>query len=110
MMDRLWSIPPHTLGIFNPACCATSTNFTGDGTASDDVAAFTSVGSLHCQSGVVSASTSVLPSRKKEEPRNRRRGRFIGCNYRSTCLLHLCRLNTDQGTAVSVSSACLALV
>src|SRR5437868_3996707 len=87
-MDRLWSLPSQTLGLFIPACCATSTNFTVDGTASV-VAALTSAGSLHCQSGVVSASISLLPSRKKDEPRKRRRGRFIGCNYKSTCLFSL---------------------
>src|SRR5260370_40655127 len=90
MMDRLWSIPPHKLGIFNPACCATSKNCTGDGTGFE-VAALTTVGSLHCQSGVVKASISVLPSIKKDEPRKRRRGKFISCNYRGTALLRLSR-------------------
>src|SRR6266436_2747705 len=85
MMERLWSTPPHTLGAFNPACFATSTNCTGDGTGSE-VAALTSVGFLHCQSGVVNASISVPPSIKREEPRKRRRGKFIGCNYKSTRL------------------------
>src|SRR4029077_4682057 len=89
MIDRLWSIPPHTLGIFNPACRATSTNCTGDGTGFE-VAALTSVGSLHCHSGVVRASISVLPKTKKDEPRKRRRGKFISCDYRSTALRRLC--------------------
>src|ERR1700730_9240950 len=91
MIDRLWSTPPHTLGIFNPACCATSTNCTGDGTGFE-VAALTSVGSLHCDSGVVRASISVPLNRKKEEPRNRRRGKFISCDYRGTVLLRLRKL------------------
>src|SRR5258708_1464888 len=81
MMDRLWSIPPHTLGIFNPACCATSTNCTADGTGFE-VAALTSVGSFHRQSGVVKASINVLPNIKNVEPRKRRRGKFISCDYR----------------------------
>src|SRR6202158_205469 len=92
MMDRLWSTPPHTLGIFNPACCATSTNCTEDG-GGFEVAALTSVGSFHCQSGVVRASISVLPNRKKEEPRKRRRGKFISCDYRSTDQLQRRNLN-----------------
>src|SRR6185437_14301294 len=86
MMDRLWSMPPHTLGIFNPACCATSTNCTGE-CERFEVAALTRAGSLHCQSGVVRASISVLPNRKKDEPRKRRRGKFIRCDYRGTVLL-----------------------
>ena len=81
MMERLWSTPPHTFGIFNPACCATSTNCTGDAPGFE-VAALTSAGSLHCQSGVVRASISVLPNRKKDEPRKRRRGRFMRCDHR----------------------------
>src|SRR6266576_5261152 len=92
MMDRLWSIPPHTLGIFNPACCATSTNCTGDGMGFE-VAALTSVGSLHCHSGVVRASISVLPNRNKDEPRKRRRGKFISCDYRGTDQLQRRNLN-----------------
>src|SRR3984893_18772099 len=91
MMDRLWSMPPHTLGIFNPACRATSTNCTGDDTGFE-VAALTSVGSLHCHSGVVRASISLLPNRKKDEPRKRRRGKFISCDYRGTVLLRLRKL------------------
>ncbi len=34
---------------------------------------------LHLQSGVVSASSSVLPRTMAEEPRKWRRGRFIDC-------------------------------
>src|ERR1700730_9914142 len=104
MMDRLWSTPPHTLGIFNPACCATSTNCTEDG-GGFEVAALTSVGSFHCQSGVVRASISVLPNRKKEEPRKRRRGKFISCDYRATGQLQLRISSADQGTVFSISSA-----
>src|ERR1700747_2818762 len=107
-MERLWSTPPPLLGIFNPACCATSTNCNGDG-AGFDVAALTSVGSLHFQSGVVRASISVLPNMKRDEQRKRRRGKIIGCNYKITFLLQRRNLSPDQGTAFSISRACTAL-
>src|SRR5580704_15989459 len=110
MMDRLWSIPPHTLGIFNPAWCATSTNCTGDGTGFE-VAALTSVGSLHCHSGVVRASISVPLNRKKEEPRNRRRGNFISCDYRSTDQLQRRNLNRRSRYCIEcLQSLCSALI
>src|SRR5271156_4804211 len=79
MMTRLWSIPPHTLGMVRPACCATSTNWTGEGPGLD-TAARRRAGSFHFQSGVARASVSVLPSTKREEPRKRRRGKFMDCD------------------------------
>src|SRR5580700_8886646 len=83
MMDRLWSTPPHTLGMFSPACFATSTNCTEDGVGFA-VAALTSAGSLHFHNGVVRTSISELPNTKSDEPRKRRRGRFISCDYKGT--------------------------
>src|SRR3954471_4649762 len=76
MMLRLCSTPPHTLGIFNPACDATSMNWTGDGAAAGS-AASTTREFFHFQSGVMRASVRVPPSTKSEEPRKRRRGVFI---------------------------------
>src|SRR3954454_20186030 len=81
MMDRLWSTPPHTLGAFSPACWPTSTNCTG-GTGAFDVAASTNAGSFHRHRGVASASINVPLSMNKEEPRKRRRGQFIRCDYK----------------------------
>src|SRR5580700_3500788 len=76
--------------MFSPACAATSTNWTGDGKGDGtgfDTAAFTRAGSPHFQSGVERASINVLPSMKREEPRKRRRGRFIDCDdYRDRSL------------------------
>src|ERR1700728_4013942 len=79
MMDRLWSMPPHTFGLVSPVCCATLTNCTGDVVVLD-TAASTKDGSLHSHRGVVRASVSVLPSMKREEPRKRRRGKIIDCD------------------------------
>src|ERR1700735_1133807 len=73
MMERLCSTPPHTLGLVSPACRATSTYWTGD------VAAATSA-FFHFQRGVVRASVSVLPSRKRDDPRKRRRGKVMACD------------------------------
>src|SRR5580658_8463498 len=87
MMDRLWSMPPHTLGLVSPACCATLTNCTGD-VVGLDTAASTKAGSLHFHRGVVRASVSVLPNMKREEPRKRRRGKIIDCDdYRDSRVL-----------------------
>src|SRR5277367_5225491 len=73
MMERLWSTPPHTLGLVSPACRATSTYWTGD------VAAATSA-FFHFQRGVVRASVSLLPSMKRDDPRKRRRGKVMACD------------------------------
>ncbi len=35
---------------------------------------------LHCQRGVARASVSVLPNRKRDEPRKRLRGKIIDCD------------------------------
>jgi hypothetical protein len=75
-MSRLWSTPPHTLGVFSPACRATSTNWTGDDVGSD-IADSTTTELLHLQSGVVRASSKEPPSTTRDEPRKRRRGIFI---------------------------------
>src|SRR5713226_4132325 len=79
MMYRLWSTPPHTLGEVSPASFATSTKVTGDVAAGfETVAASSRAPRFHFQSGVASASRSVLPRRIAEEPRKLRRGNFIG--------------------------------
>src|ERR1700740_1889138 len=75
MMERLWSTPPQTLGIVSPACWATSTYWTGDGEL--ETAASTSAEFFHFHSGVVSVSSNVLLRTKRDEPRKRRRGKFI---------------------------------
>src|SRR5271154_116153 len=84
MMERLRSTPPQTLGEFNPASRATSTNATG-GIAPAGVAAL-AVSSrsefFHFQSGAVSASRRALPNKMPEEPRKRRRRKFIACGHR----------------------------
>src|SRR3984957_4601669 len=88
MMDRLWSTPPHTLGLVRPACWATSTYWTGE-VVGLDTAASTRPRSLHFHRGVARASVSVLPSMKREEPRKRRRGKIIDCDdYRDFNGLH----------------------
>src|ERR1700677_4690231 len=77
-------MPPHTLGMVSPACCATLTNWTGE-VVGPDTAASIRAGSLHFHRGVVRASVSVLPSMKREEPRKRRRGKIIDCDdYRDS--------------------------
>src|SRR6266404_2338132 len=88
MMYFLWSAPPHTLGVFKPASRATSTNTTGDATAGFEMDGFESDGFEtgaasrivepgHFQRGVMIASKSELPRTTKDEPRKRRRRRFI---------------------------------
>src|ERR1017187_448135 len=76
MITRLWSTPPHTLGTLSPACSATSMNSTGEA-AELDTAALTAERVPHFHSGVISVSSSVLPSTKKVDPMKRRRGIFI---------------------------------
>src|SRR5580704_2855367 len=84
MMDRLWSTPPHTLGLVRPACWATSTYWTGD-VVGLETAASTRPRSLHFHRGVARASVSVLPRMKREEPRKRLRGKIIDCDdYRDS--------------------------
>src|SRR5579859_84221 len=84
MMDRLWSTPPHTLGAVSPACLATSTNWTGD-VVGAATAACSRSGFLQCHRGVARASVRLLPSRKRDEPRKRLRGKFIACDdYRES--------------------------
>src|SRR5207245_11479220 len=83
MMYVLWSAPPQTLGMVSPASRATSTNWTGevgvefgtDGFGRTSASRRTVL--RHFQTGVVSASKSELPRTRREEPRKRRRGRFI---------------------------------
>src|SRR5215469_13615913 len=92
MMIRFLSTPPQTLGIFRPACSATSMNWTGDADAGVGgafvTAAFTWNRSPSFHSGVMSVSSSVLPSTKEEDPRNRRRGMIIVFrHYRNSGLL-----------------------
>src|ERR1700722_11893399 len=100
MMDRLWSVPPHTLGLVSPACCATLTNCTGD-VVGLDTAASTKAGSLHFHRGVVRASVSVLPSMKREEPRKRRRGKIIDCeDYRDSSGWHFGERMSDNARAL----------
>src|SRR5216683_1644845 len=83
MMYFLWSAPPHTLGAFRPASRATSTNTTGAAAVGFETgAASRSVEPRHFQRGVVSASKSVLPRTTKDEPRKRRRSRFIAYDRR----------------------------
>src|SRR5262249_54933934 len=59
----------------SPACWATSTYWTGD--VGPATAACTSDELLHFQSGVVRVSSSAPPRTKTDEPRKRRRGKFI---------------------------------
>src|SRR6266480_3523423 len=71
-----------------PASRATSTNWTGEaagefeprrlGTGADS----RRIGLRHFQSGVVSASKSELPRTTRDEPRKRRRRRFIASDHR----------------------------
>src|SRR5712691_2548928 len=88
MMYFLWSAPPHTLGAIRPASRATSTNTTGEATVGFEIdgfetdAASSSAELLHFQSGIVSASKSVLPRTTRDEPRKRRRRRFIAYDRR----------------------------
>src|ERR1700691_2934335 len=99
MMDRLWAMPAHTLGLVSPACCATLTNCTGD-VVGPDTAASTKAGSLHFHRGVVRASVSVLPSMKREEPRKRRRGKIIACDdYRDSSARHFGERMRDNARA-----------
>src|ERR1700727_1566399 len=88
MMDLLWSTPPHTVGMVSPACWATSTNWTGDVVGAATAACRRSA-SLHRQSGVARASVKLLPSRKRDEPRKRLRGKIIACDdYRDSSGRH----------------------
>src|SRR5258708_6466485 len=98
MMYFLWSAPPHTLGAFRPASRATSTNTTGEAKGGFDAnrfetdelepngletgAASKSVEPRHFQSGVVRASKSELPRTTNDEPRKRRRRKFIAYDRR----------------------------
>src|SRR5258708_27209529 len=77
MMDRLCSVPPQTLGIVRPALLATSTNITGEAAGEPGPVAAVSRDRRHRQSGVVSASSTVLPRTTSVDPRKRRRGTFI---------------------------------
>src|ERR1700733_7000251 len=77
MMERLWSVAPHTLGVLRPAWRATSTNRTGDAGEEVETADTGAAVFFHRQSGVVSASSKLLPSTTSEEPRKRRRGKLI---------------------------------
>src|SRR5216684_6168099 len=71
-------MPPHTFGELSPASFATSTKVTGDAAVGFEIVAASSRAlRFHFQSGVASASRSVLPRRVADEPRNRRRGNFI---------------------------------
>src|SRR6266481_8907982 len=77
MMDRLCSVPPQTLGIVRPALLATSTNITGEAAGEPGPVDAVSRDRRHRQSGVVSASSTVLPRTTSVDPRKRRRGTFI---------------------------------
>src|SRR5262249_51228828 len=76
MIDFLRSVPPHTLGVVSPASRATSTKVTGE--LGGDFFAACRIVALHLPKGVVNASRRELPSTTREEPRNRRRGKFMG--------------------------------
>src|SRR2546421_1026223 len=88
MMYFLCSAPPQTLGTVRPASRATSTNWTGEAAGESEadgigrVAASRRIVPRHFQSGVASASNSELPRTIKDEPRNRRRNRFIVSDHR----------------------------
>src|SRR5438552_14587827 len=88
MMYFLCSAPPQTLGTVRPASRATSTNWTGEAAGEFEVdgigrvAASRRIVPRHFQSGVASASNSELPRAIKDEPRNRRRKRFIVSDHR----------------------------
>src|SRR5579872_2094308 len=61
--------------MWSPASRATSTNCTGE--LAVGVVEWIARGHFHLESGVVRESTRVLPSMTREEPRNRRLGKFI---------------------------------
>src|SRR5580658_1335874 len=63
--------------MLRPASRPTSTNTTGDAGGGVETAAASPCGRPHRQSGVVRASSSVVPSATSDEPRKCRRGRFI---------------------------------
>src|SRR6516164_2417077 len=106
MMIRFESMPPHTFGIFRPACSATSMNWTGDVAAGVVTAAFTWNRSPSFHTGVMSVSSSVLPSTKREDPRKRRRGMIIILrHYRNSRLLLKTRDNAGRGDRTRLSLA-----
>src|ERR1700733_13967512 len=63
--------------MLSPASRPTSTKTTGDAGGGVETAAASPRGRPHRQSGVVRASSSVVPRTTSEEPRKCRRGRFI---------------------------------
>src|ERR1700761_3388316 len=100
MMEVLWSMPPHTLGLVNPACCATSTYWTGEAAAATSAL-------VHFHNGVVRASVSWLPRMNKDDPRKRLRGNFIDCDdYRRGCFKGSCLPVTTRTSAVVACSPC----
>src|SRR5277367_6630476 len=77
-MERLCVTPPQTLGTFKPASRPTSTNVTGEGPVGVAALAVSRKRDFfHRHSGAVSASRSALPSKIPDEPRKRRRGKFM---------------------------------
>src|SRR2546429_6234229 len=87
-MNFLEPPPPQTLGVASQVPRGASTNLTGE-TAGESETGGSGIGVAsrriaprHFQSGVVSASKNELPRTTRDEPRKRRRKRFIDSDHR----------------------------